>query len=225
MKVENLKELEESEIIVIEQDHNKYSLEIRSIEEYIIFMINQNEKIFLKKMKLKDLKDTESNYITCINTYKELIEYLKTLSEMKKLLIIIKSDIIIIKFDIEYLFKKHNIEIELYPKNNIEEINNNNINNNIKCKKCNNYPDITIYNIGNRVKIFTECKNKHINISLLDDYIKNNYIYNNNKCEKCNKNKNNIKICQLCNNYLCEECNNKHLTIDHIINNNITKLI
>ena len=75
-------------------------------------------------MKLKDLKDTESNYITCINTYKELIEYLKTLSEMKKLLLIIKSDIIIIKFDIEYLFKKHNIEIELSPENNIEEINN-----------------------------------------------------------------------------------------------------
>ena len=49
MKVENLKELEESEIIVIEHDHSKYSLEIRSIEEYIIFMINQNEKIFIKK--------------------------------------------------------------------------------------------------------------------------------------------------------------------------------
>ena len=79
MKVENLKELEESEVIVIDQDHNKYSLEIRSIEEYIILMINKNEKIFIKKMKLKDLKDTESNYITCINTYKELIDYLKIL--------------------------------------------------------------------------------------------------------------------------------------------------
>ena len=94
------------------------------------------------------------------------------------------------------------------------------------CEKCCSIPDITIFNSGNRVKLFSECHNKHFNISLLDEYIKKNISYNNNisKCEKCKKDKN-IKICQFCNNYLCEECNNIHLTIDHIINNKILKEI
>ena len=52
MKVENLKELKESEIIVIEQDHNKYSLEIKSIEN--VRVIDQRKYgrahlIFLKE--------------------------------------------------------------------------------------------------------------------------------------------------------------------------------
>ena len=222
-KVERLKD--SKRILIIEQDHNKYSLQIKTNEEYIIFMIPQNEKIYFKKMNLKDLKDTESNSIKCISSYEELADYLKDLSEMKKLLIVVKSDMVLIKFQIEFLFKKHNIEIELFPEDkiNIEQINDLE-NYNIKCKKCNNYPDITIFNTGNRVQIFTECDYKHINISLLDDYIKNIYSYNNKKCAECNSDKD-IKICQLCNNYFCEECNNKHLTIDHLINNKIVRLI
>ena len=99
-------------------------------------------------------------------------------------------------------------------------------NNNLKCQKCNCFPDITIFNSKNRVKIFSECENKHLNISLLDEYIKNNFSYSNNiiKCEKCKLDRK-IKICQFCNKYLCEECNNNHLTIDHIINNKMTKEI
>ena len=97
---------------------------------------------------------------------------------------------------------------------------------NLKCKKCNSLPDITIFNSVNRVKILEECENQHYNISLLDEYIKNNSSYTNKiiQCEKCKKDKK-IKICQFCNNYLCEECNNNHLTIDHIINNKIIKEI
>ena len=91
--------------------------------------------------------------------------------------------------------------------------------NNFKCEYCCSIPDFTIFNSSNRVKIFSSCINKHINISLLDDYLKRNISYCNDEkyCEKCRKEKN-IKMCQYCDNYLCEECNIKHLTIDHILN-------
>ena len=100
-----------------------------------------------------------------------------------------------------------------------------NFKNNLKCEKCDSIPDFTIFNSQNRVKIFSECKNKHLNICLLDDYIKKSYSYiNTNNCEKCKKEAN-IRMCQFCNNFLCEECNNNHLTIDHIINNRISNKI
>ena len=108
-----------------------------------------------------------------------------------------------------------NVEIELVYEND-----------NLRCKKCSFFPNITIFNSSNRVKVFTECENKHIDISLLDEYIKNNSNSNNNinKCAKC-KNDKNIKICQFCYNHLCEECNEKHLTLEHIINNKIMEKI
>ena len=39
------------------------------------------------------------------------------------------------------------------------------------------------------------------------------------------KDKEKDKECQFCKKYLCEECNKKHLTIEHIINNQIVKEI
>ena len=96
---------------------------------------------------------------------------------------------------------------------------------NLKCMKCSSIPDFTIFNSSNRVKIFLECENKHFNISLLDEYIKNIISYNNsNKCENCKKEEN-IKMCQFCHKFLCEECNSNHLTLEHIINNKISKEI
>ena len=67
-------------------------------------------------------------------------------------------------------------------------------NDKLKCDrdKCCLIPEITIFNSENRVKVFSECQNKHFNISLLDEYIKNNISYNSNnisKCEKCKKEK------------------------------------
>ena len=99
-------------------------------------------------------------------------------------------------------------------------------NDNLRCNNCSFFPDITVFNISNKVKIFTECENKHTNISLLDDYIKNKCVNNNNinKCEKCKKDKN-IKMCQFCYHYLCEDCNKNHLTLEHIINSKIAKEI
>ena len=98
--------------------------------------------------------------------------------------------------------------------------------NKFKCEKCSLIPEFTIFNSSNRVKIFSSCDNKHLNISLLDDYIKNNISNDNDTkyCEKCRKEKN-TKICQFCNNNFCEECNIKHLTIEHILNNKIVEKI
>ena len=49
--------------------------------------------------------------------------------------------------------------------------------NNFKCEYCCSIPEFTIFNSSNRVKIFSSCINKHINISLLDDYLKRNMEY------------------------------------------------
>ena len=99
--------------------------------------------------------------------------------------------------------------------------------NKLKCLKCSCIPNVTLYNSKNNINIFSECKNKHFNISLLDEYIKkyfSNNFNNISQCHNCKKEKD-IKICQFCNDYLCEECNSKHLTIEHIINNKISKEI
>ena len=48
---------------------------------------------------------------------------------------------------------------------------------NFKCEHCCSFPEFTIFNSSNRVNIFSSCDNKHINISLLDDYIKRNISY------------------------------------------------
>lgn len=103
------------ETISIEKDNIKYSLHITTEKETITFIISTNDKIFIRKMTLKELKDTESNPINLITSYKDLISYLKTLSEMKKLVLDIKPNMILIIFEIEFLFKKHKIEIELLP--------------------------------------------------------------------------------------------------------------
>ena len=36
--------------------------------------------------------------------------------------------------------------------------------NKLKCEKCRLIPEFTIFNSSNRVKIFSSCDNKHLNI-------------------------------------------------------------
>ena len=98
--------------------------------------------------------------------------------------------------------------------------------NNYKCEQCSSVPEFTIFNSSNRVKIFSSWDNKHINVFLLDDYIKTNISnYSDEKCcEDCKKEKN-IKVCQFCYKYLCEECNIKHLIIKHILYNEVVQKI
>jgi len=108
-----------SETISIEQNNTKYSLHITSIGETLTFMITFSEdllnKVFVRKLALKEIKDSESHQIFMPYSCKEFIEYLKTLSEKKKISLTIKQNIIFINLDCEFLFKKSLIEIELFP--------------------------------------------------------------------------------------------------------------
>ena len=67
-------------------------------------------------MTLKEIKEIETNNLFYgLNSCQEFSDYLKTISDMKKLSIIKKEDKLSINFIVEYLFKKHTVEIDLYP--------------------------------------------------------------------------------------------------------------
>ena len=108
-----------TENICIEQNNTKYSLYISSIGETLTFLITfsseHKNKIFVRKLTLKEIKDTESNPIFSLNSCKEFIEFLKTLSDMKKISLNIQENIIFINFTTELFLKKHSVEIELFP--------------------------------------------------------------------------------------------------------------
>ena len=108
-----------TENICIEQNNTKYSLYISSIGETLTFLITfsseHKNKIFVRKLALKEIKDTESNPIFSLNSCKEFIEFLKTLSDMKKISLNIQENIIFINFTTELFLKKHSVEIELFP--------------------------------------------------------------------------------------------------------------
>ncbi len=94
------------------------------------------------------------------------------------------------------------------------------------CNKCNSFPEITLFNSGKTVQIFSECNCKPPCISSLNEFIEDIFSDNNKskKCQKCNNGKS-IKKCQLCYINLCEKCYNEHLTIEHILNNKIIEEI
>jgi len=116
-----------SETISIDQNNTKYSLHVSSIGETLAFVITISEqdinKIFVRKLALKEIKDSESHQIFMPYSCKEFIDYLKALSEKKKISLTIKQNIIFINLDCEFLFKKKLIEIELFPEEkNFESI-------------------------------------------------------------------------------------------------------
>ena len=108
-----------TETISIELNNSKYSLHINSIGETLTFLITiykeLKSKIFVRKLGLKEIKDSESIPIFSLNSCKEFIEYLKALEEMNKITLTIKENIIFINFTAEMFLKKHLIEIELFP--------------------------------------------------------------------------------------------------------------
>ena len=108
-----------SETISIEQNNTKYALHVSSIGETLTFLITISEelknKIFMRKLALKEIKDAESHPVFIPYSCKEFIEHLKTLSEMKKISLTIKQNIVFINLTVEFISKKHLIEIELFP--------------------------------------------------------------------------------------------------------------
>ena len=110
---------EQTETITIDQNNIKYSLHITSVGETLTFLITfsseHQNKIFVRKLALKEIKDSESNPIFSLITCQEFIAYLKSLSEMKQISLSIQENIVFINFSVEFVFKKHLIEIELFP--------------------------------------------------------------------------------------------------------------
>ena len=108
-----------TENICIEQNNTKYSLYISSIGETLTFLITSSSehknKIFVRKLALKEIKDTESNPIFSSISCKEFIDYLKALSDMKKISLNIQENIIFINLNAESFLKTLSVEIELFP--------------------------------------------------------------------------------------------------------------
>ena len=117
MEAHTPKEL--TETITIEQNNIKYSLHITSVGETLTFLITfsseHKNKIFVRKLALKEIKDSESNPIFSLYSCQEFIAYLKALSQTKKISLAIQENIVFINFSVEFMLKKHLIEIELFP--------------------------------------------------------------------------------------------------------------
>ena len=113
-----------TETITIEQNNIKYSLHITSVGETLTFLITflseHKNKIFVRKLALKEIKDSESNPIFSLYSCQEFIAYLKALSQTKKISLAIQENIVFINFSVEFMLKKHLIEIELFPEDIIE---------------------------------------------------------------------------------------------------------
>ena len=118
-----LSDQEISETIVIEQNNTKYSLNPNAAGDLIIFSLDYNSSNYTKKISIKEIKDKESFAVFLQYSPKEFIEFLKKLSEMKKISLIKKDNAINLNFELEFMFKKHEIEIELISKDkNLELI-------------------------------------------------------------------------------------------------------
>ena len=175
---------EKTESINIENDNKKFLLIIKSSNESITFIASEPEDIgsskYLRKMSLKEIKEKEThNLLIGLNTCGEFSDYLKALSEMKKLLLIKKEDKINMIFTVEYLLKKHDIEIDLFPeKINIDEI--------IKelCKEVNGLKE-EVKNLKKGVNINLEKENKELKNSI--EQLKNENINLKNEIKEIKK--------------------------------------
>ena len=114
--------------LYIEQDNKKYLLVIKISGDSISFIASEPEKkdslTYLRKMTLNEIKEKETkNLFMGINSCMEFYDYLKVMSDMKKLSIIQKEDKVTISFTVDYLFKKHAVDINLFSeKINLDSI-------------------------------------------------------------------------------------------------------
>ena len=114
--------------LIINQENQKYLLSVKTEAETMIFNIIEQEKIgslsYVKKISLEEIKKKEPKQIfSVLSSCMEFIDYLKALSDLKKISLIKKDNKISISFDAEYLLKKYNVEIDLFPeKINLESL-------------------------------------------------------------------------------------------------------
>ena len=99
--------------IQIEQNENKYDLNIESKGDDIIFSINDKSQFpsinYIRAMNFKEIKDLNKVF-SLLNSFNDFYDYLKSLSNNKKLNIKKNND----KF-VEVLLKKQEIVIDLIP--------------------------------------------------------------------------------------------------------------
>ena len=118
-----LTDQEISQTIFIEQNNEKYPLNLNSTGDIITFSLDYNFINYTKKISLKEIKDKESIAVFLQYSPKVFIDVLKKLSETKKVSLIKKDNAININFELEIMFQKHEIEIELISKDkNLELI-------------------------------------------------------------------------------------------------------
>ena len=118
-----LTDQEISQTIFIEQNNEKYPLNLNSAGDIISFSLDYKSINYTKKISLKEIKDKESIAVFLQYTPKVFIDVLKKLSETKKLSLVKKDNVINLNFELEIMFQKHEIEIELTSKDkNIELI-------------------------------------------------------------------------------------------------------
>ena len=113
--------------LIINQENQEYLLSVKIEGETMIFNISEREKIgisYMKRITWEEIKKKEPKQIfSVLSSFMEFIDYLKALSELNKIFIIKTDNKIAINFDVEYLLKKYNIEIDLYPeKINLEKL-------------------------------------------------------------------------------------------------------
>ena len=111
-----LTDQEISQTIFIEQNNEKYPLNLNSAGDIITFSLDYNSINYTKKISLKEIKDKESIAVFLQYTPKVFIDFLKKLSETKKVSLVKKDNVITINFELEIMFQKHEIEIELISK-------------------------------------------------------------------------------------------------------------
>ena len=109
---------EKTESLNIEQDNNKYLLLITNTGESLTFIVSKQDEvggiIYIRKMTLKEIKEETDNLFLGLNSCQEFSDYIKALSETKNLSIIKKEDKLSLNFRVEYLLKKHFVEIDLF---------------------------------------------------------------------------------------------------------------
>ena len=102
--------------IFIEQNNEKYPLNLNSEGDLITFSLDYNSINHTKKISLKEIKDKESIAVFMQYSAKVFMDVLKKLSEAKKVSLVKKDNAININFGLELMFQKHEIEIELISK-------------------------------------------------------------------------------------------------------------
>ena len=105
------------EPIKIKHDELEYDLNIKSKGEIITFSINVKKQLlydnYIRTMNFKEIKQLNKIFYV-LNSFNDFYDYLKSLSDKEKLNIRTSDNKISIIIYLEVLFKKENVEMDLF---------------------------------------------------------------------------------------------------------------